>query len=150
VLDIAISSRVFSSGFDIKTPMGLFSAEMVTGEIRVLNAGGDQVARLEMAGLFTNTYNIIITGGGGYQFGRDEGSSRSWTCKGEGKLFRISEQRRRRFLVSDETQEIAEFSKSRFFSDYEVRVFNEADIKVVMCVVIALSRLENQSMYIPA
>jgi hypothetical protein len=70
------------------------------------------------------------------------GSSRSWARKGEERLFRISEQSS---LASEEAQEIAESSKSRFFNRYEIRVFNDADLKLVMCVFIALSLLEHQS-----
>ena len=153
VLDVAISSRAFSSGFEIKTSVGIFSARKIplspTAEVRIINAEGSQVARLEVASLFSSIYNVIITGGGFYQFGRDGSSSRSWTCKGEAKLFRISEQSSRRFLVVEEALEIAECSKSRFFNDYKIRVFNDADLKLMMCVFIALSLLEHQSTYIP-
>lgn len=153
MLDITISSRVFSSGFEIRTSAGIFSARKVplspTGEVRILNAEGSQVARLEVASFFGSIYNLIITGGGFYQFGRDPGSSRSWTCKGEENLFRISAQSSLRFLVAEGAQEVAECSKSRFFNDYEVRVFNDADLKLIVCVFIALSLLEHQSTYIP-
>jgi hypothetical protein len=153
VLDLAISSRVFSSGFDIKTPLGIFSANKVplslTSEIRILNASASQIARLEVESFFSSVYNILISGGGFYQFARDRSASRTWTCKGEGKLFRVSEKSSRRFLLSEEAQEFAECSKSRFFNDYEIRVYNDADLKLVMCVFIALSMLEHQSTGIP-
>lgn len=153
MLDLAISSRVFSSGFDIKTPMGVFSAKKVplspTGEIRILNPSASQIARLEVESLFSSVYNVIISGGGFYQFARDRSSSRTWTCKGGGKLFRVSEKSSRRFLLSDETREIAEGSKSHFLNEYEVRVFNDADLKFVICVFIALSLLEHQSTDMP-
>jgi hypothetical protein len=42
-------------------------------------------------------------------------------------------------------QEIAECSKSHFFGDYKVRVFNNAEVKLMMCVFIALNLLEHQS-----
>jgi hypothetical protein len=153
LLDISISSREFSSGFDIKAPVGVFSARRVplslSGETRILDASANQIARLEFESFFSGVYNVIITGGGFYQFGRDRSSIRTWTCKGEGKLFRVSERSNRRFLLSEENQEIAECSKSRFFNDYEVRVFNDADLKLAMCVFIALSLLEHQSTVIP-
>jgi hypothetical protein len=153
VLDVTISSRAFPSGFDIKTTEGVFSAKKVplspTGEIRVLNASANQIARLERDGFFSSVYNVIITGGGFYRFGRDASSSQTWTCKGEGKLFSVSEKKGRKFLLSEEAQEIAECSKSRFSNRYEVRVFNDADFKLVMCVFMALSLLEHQSEGIP-
>ena len=154
MLDVAISSRAFTSGFDIKTPVGIFSAEKVrlspTGEIRILDSSASQIARIEAESFFSSVYNIIITGGGFYQFGRDGDSSQAWVCKGEGKLFRVSLNKGWKFFISEEAQEIAECSRSRFFNDYEVRVFNDADLKVVMCIFIALSQLEYQSSDIPA
>lgn len=107
--DVAISSRAFCSGFDIKTPVEIFSAEKVrlspTGEIRILNSSASQIARLETESFFSS---VIITGGGFYQFARGEGLSQTWVCKGEGKLFRVLEKNSRSFLISQEAQEIAE------------------------------------------
>jgi len=102
-----------------------------------------------MESVFSSIYNIILTGGGFYQFRRERISSQTWTCNGEGKLFRISEVSNRRFRVADEDLEIADGSKSLLSNDYEVRVFNDADLKLVMCVFIALSLLEHQDIYIP-
>jgi hypothetical protein len=147
VLDLAISSR------EIKTPLGIFSAKRVPlspiGEILILNSSDGQIARLERESFFSNVYNVIISGGGFYQFARDKTSSRTWTCKGEGKLFRVSEVSSRKFLFSEDARQVAECSKSRFLNDYEIRVFNDADLKLVICVFIALSVLEHQSSGIP-
>ena len=148
MVDFSISSRAFTTGFDIRTPLGNFSANKVrlspTGEFRILNDSGHQIARLEKEGFFSSVYNIIITGGAGYQFGRSGDSSHEWACKGEGKLYRISEKEKRRFELSAETP-IAECSKSRMFNDYQIRVFNDVDLKLAICVFIALSLLEYQS-----
>jgi uncharacterized protein YxjI len=94
-------------------------------------------------------YNIIITGGGFYQFRYSADSKRKWTCEGEGKLFCISEYAKRKFDFSSDTQKIAECSKARFFNDYEIRIFSEADLKLAVCVFIALSLMEHQSTYTP-
>jgi hypothetical protein len=94
VLELAISSRAFSSGFDIKTPRGLFSAKRVplspTGEIQILIPSDSQIARLERESFFSSVYNVILSGGGFYQFARDKTSSRTWTCRGEGKRAAVS------------------------------------------------------------
>lgn len=152
-LDATISSRAFSSGFEIKTPGETFYAEKVplslSGEVRILNGSGHQIARIESENCLSSVYNIIMTGGGFYQFARDGNSGRAWTCKGEGKLFSISEETSRNFLMCEQAQQIAEGLKSRFFRDYHVRVFNEGDWKLVMCAFVALSELEHQSSHTP-
>ena len=153
MLELAISSRAFSSGFDIKTPLGLFSAKRVplspTGEIQILTPSDSQIARLERESFFSGVYNVILSGGGFYQFARDKTSSRTWTCRGEGKLFLISETRSRKFLISENALDVAECTKSRFLNDYEIRVFNDADLNLVICVFIALSVLEHESTGVP-
>lgn len=152
LLDATISSHFFSTGFDIRTPVGFFTAKKVplslTGEHRMLDSSGNQIARLEAESFISTIYNIIITGGGFYQF-RSGADRRNWTCEGEGKLFCISEQAGRRIVLSEDAQKIAECSKSRFFNDYEIRIFNDADLKFAICVFIALSLAEHQSPDMP-
>ena len=89
-------------------------------------------------------FNIIISGGGFYQFGRDKSSSRTWFCRGEGRSYQVSEDSRRRFEIADETEKIAEYSKALFTNDYAITVINEVELKLVICIVIALSLSEHQ------
>jgi uncharacterized protein YxjI len=147
MLEVRFSSRVFTSGFDISTPLGGFSTkgapDFPIGEILVLDHAGNQVARLGLESFLSSVYNIIITGGGFYQFGRDGNSKRTWTCKGEERLLCLSERNWRKFFISEGTQEIAEFSKAWYTSDYAVSVSNDADLKLVICIIIALNESEN-------
>lgn len=148
MLDVSNTSRAFTRGFDVRTSIGTFSAKKVRlspkGEFRIFNDSGDQIERMEYESFFCAVYNIIITGGGFYQFERSRDSSREWTCKGEGRLLRISEREKRKFDLFAEAQ-IAECSKSRLFNHYEIRVFSDADLKLAICVFLALSLLEHQS-----
>jgi hypothetical protein len=145
VLNATITSRAFSSGFDIRTPIGIYSAKKVplSSEIRLLDASDNQAARLQVESFLSSVYTIIITGGGFYRFGRD--GSETWICEGEGRLFRISETGKHRFLVIEGAQQIAECKKSRWFNDYEVDLFSHPDLKLMLCVFVALSELEYQS-----
>ena len=111
-------------------------------EILILNDSGDQVARLGLESLLRSVYNIIMRGGGFYQFGRDGNSERAWICKGEGKLLCISERSWRKFSISDGAEETASFSKDWLVNDYAVKVFNDSDLKLVICIVIALNESE--------
>ena len=146
---IRISSRVFSNGFEITTPAEILSAKKSHSsfrEMHIFNASGTQIARLgqEQESFFRTVYNIIISGGGFYQFGRDKSSSRIWSCRGDGKLYQVSEGSRRRFDIVNETEKVAEYSKALFANDYAITVINEAETKLVICIVIALSLSEHQ------
>lgn len=131
MLNVQISSRVFSRGFDVRTPAETFSAKSVplspTGEILISNGSGFQIARLERESFLSNVYNIIITGGGFYQFDRNKEARLTWTCNGEGRLLRVSESSMRMFSVSDGTHELAECSKAIFSNEYSLTVFNEGN-----------------------
>ena len=93
---------------------------------------------------------LLISGGGFYQFGRDKNSNRTWLCRGEGRTLQVSEDSSRRFVIADEAQKIAECSKARFINDYAITAFNEAELKLVICIFLALCLCEHQSTDIPA
>lgn len=153
MLNVLISSRVFSAGYDISTPVGIFSAKRVflssTEEILISDISGNQIARLGVESFFSRVYNIIISGGGFYQFDRDVKARRTWTCKGEGRLLSLSERSKRRFFISDGAQEIAEGKKAWYTRDYAIKVSSDADLRLVVCIFIALSLREHQSSYVP-
>ena len=148
-VNIRISSYALSKGFDIATPVeNLCAKSSPLGEMHVLNASGKQIARLgiESSSSFfgSSVYYIIISGGGYYQFCRDKHSKRTWNCTGEGRSLQISERTSRRFEIAEETQRIAECSKARLINDYAIVVVNETELKLVICIFIALSVSEHQ------
>jgi len=151
LLNVQISSQVFSSGYDISTSVGGFSIKRVplSSEILVFDHSENQIARLGAESTFSMSYYIIITGGGYYQFGRDVKARRTWTCKGEGRLLRLSERIRRRFLISDGSQDIAEGTKAWYTRDFAIKVSNDTDLKLVVCIFIALSVSEYESSPMP-
>ncbi|MBS1801956.1 MAG: hypothetical protein JST28_01245 [Acidobacteria bacterium] len=95
-----------------------------------------------------SSYDIIISGGGFYEFDRDRSSKRTWACKGEARLLHLSKPGRRRFEIVDESQIIAKFSKDWGFADYTILLLNETEWKLVVCIVLALSLSQSQSAYI--
>jgi len=151
MLNVLISSRFFSDGFDIGTPVGEFSTNrrFRSDECLIFNPSGNQIARVWPGSHASRVYNIIITGGGFYEFGRDKKSRRAWICKGEGKLFSMSKQRKRRFILSDGTQQIAECKKAWWTGDYAITVFDDADLKLVVCIFIAMHLNEHQGSDVP-
>jgi hypothetical protein len=114
----------------------------------IFNALGTQIARLEPESFFSNAYNITISGGGFYQFGRDKDGRRTWACKGEGRLLQVSEHRRCRFEITEANQRIAKCSKDRFGNDYAI-LADDPELKLVICIILALSESEHQSADIP-
>jgi uncharacterized protein YxjI len=136
---------MFSNGFDITTPVeNLSTKRSPFGETLVLNASGTQIARVAKESLVSGAYNIIIAGGGFYQFDRDKESRRTWACKGEGRLLHLSEDSRRKFEIADGNQRIAECWKE-WGGNYSITLLDETELKLVICIVLALSLREDQS-----
>jgi hypothetical protein len=145
-MNIQISKRAFTRGFDIVTPMGTFATKGGDfGETLVCNPSGAQVARLGLESRLSRKYNIIITGGGFYQFGRDKSRKRAWVCSGEGRSFRVSEGKKRTFDITEDTRTVAKCSKALFSNDYATTVDDESELKLVICIFLALSLSEHQS-----
>jgi uncharacterized protein YxjI len=151
-MNIRINSRAFSNGFDISTPAETLTTDNSSfGELLIHNSVGTQIARVVQASLFSSENNIIISGGGGYQFRRHGTFTPNWKCEGEGRMLEIREivgrwfSARYRFAISDGAQAIAEFSRTLFSNRYEVNLLEEGDLKLVICMVIALSMSERSS-----
>jgi hypothetical protein len=150
LLRVRMSSRAFPSGFEIATPLGNFSAReqflSPLSEILIANSSGVGIARLRAESFLSSVCDIIISGGGFYQFGRDRKVAKSWVCKGEGRLLRLIEGKKRTFhLATDEAQAVAECVKDRFSNNYTVDICDQEDLKLVICIFIALSRSEHQN-----
>lgn len=150
-MNVQISSRMFPKGFDITTPLENFYARWSPyGELLISNASGTQIARLGKESFFGNFLNhIIISGGGFYQFFPGKHSSRLWGCRGEGRLLHVSEHKGRRFEIADETHKIAECSTAWFDSDYSITVADKAELKLVICIFLALRLSEQTAADIP-
>jgi uncharacterized protein YxjI len=148
LLNVQISSRVLSEGYDISTPVGDFSAKKVifsfTDKFLISDSSGNQIARLGVKSFFSRVYYIVFSGGGFYQFDRDAKAKRTWTCEGEGRLLSLSERSKRRFFISDGSQDIAEGTKTWYARDYAIKVANDSDLRLVVCIFIALSVREYQ------
>jgi uncharacterized protein YxjI len=145
-VNVQISSRFFSNGYDVNTPSGNFSAALSPfGEMLISNVSGTQIARITNVSLLSNAYDIIISGGGLYQFNRDRNSRRCWICTGEGRVLQLSRGKGQQFTITEGTETIAEGAKAWFSGNYAVNVLKEADFKLVICIFLALRMSTDQS-----
>jgi len=155
MLTATIGPRPFSTGFQIRIDSGTFKTEDVSprpffSETHLLDSSGNQIARMWAESLTSNISNIIITGGGFYQFAPDPASSpgwnrESWTCKGEGRSLLIAQNNRRLFIVSEEETEIATSSKTGYLDDYTITVQRDSDLKLLICISVLLIRSQQSS-----
>jgi hypothetical protein len=155
-MDIRIGSRAFSNGFDITTPAETFTAKESPLEgILLYNPVGTQIARVAARSFFGSEWNIVISGGGGYQFCRESFFATNLICKGEGRTIGIHIENvhwfgnAHRFEISEGVQTIAECSRAAFSNDYDVSLVEESDFKLVVCIVLALTMSEQSSSPVP-
>jgi hypothetical protein len=146
-VDVTIQQRFISNGYEIIAAGETFNAKNIylssTGEVQLNNGHGTQVARIELESFFSSIYNIIISGGGFYQFSLDSETKHAWICKGEGEVYRIVDHGKRNFSVDHNDGQIASFSKSLFDNHYCVHVKDETNLKLVLCMVLAQSVSEH-------
>ena len=155
MLTATIGSRAFSTGFEIRTDAGIFKTEDVSpapfsSETHLLDPSGNQIARMSAESLLSDVSNIIITGGGLYQFAPDPASTRrwsreNWTCTGEGRILLISQKNRRLFIISENEGEIATCSKTGYLDDYTLTIQNDSDLKLLICIAVLMARSAQSS-----
>ena len=155
MLTATVTSRAFSSGLEIRTPEATFKTKDVSlsplsSETRILDSLDNQVARVQAEGFLSDTTDIIITGAGFYQFGSDLKAStgwnhENWICKGEGRTLNISQQNSRSFIVCDDSGEIATCLKPSILNDYTITVRHDSDLKLTICIFVALFRSQQSS-----
>jgi uncharacterized protein YxjI len=150
-VNVQINSRFFSKGYDLITPSGNFSAAFSPfGEMLVSNVSGTQIARITNVSLLSNAYDIIISGGGLYQFNRDRNLRGCWICTGEGRVLQLSRGKGQQFTIIEEAETIAEGAKAWLTGNYAVNVLKAADFKLVICIFIVLKMSNDQSGYVSA
>ena len=138
------------------TPTETFTTDNSSfGELLVFNSVGTQIARVGVESFFSSVYCIFISGGGVYRFQKSGLLKPKWTCEGEGRTLQVIGdierwfEMKNRFLVSEGTQRIAEFSRVPFSNTYEVSLIEDDDWKLIMGIVIGLSMSERSSADVP-
>lgn len=152
-VNIKITSRAFSDGFDIATSSETFGvAQSPSEEYLITNAHGTQIARIAKDSFHGSVYNIIISGGELYQIVKDKRVKRLWTCSGGGRTIQLREEKSRHFVVEAESRKIAQCSKEWLTSDYSITLLDTADFKLVVGIFLALSLSQNRGsdFFIPA
>ena len=144
-VNIKISSRAFSHGFDITTPRETFSVDVSPfGELLILNVSGTQIARVTKESFLGSVYDVIISGGGFYQINHDKGLKERWTCEGEGKTIHFSKEAGSRFVLEEKALKIAECKRTWFDNDWAITLVDEAQFKLVACIFLVLSLSEDR------
>jgi hypothetical protein len=151
-MNVRISSRAFSNGFEIVTPTETLTTDNSSyGELLIFNSVGTQLARVVTPSFFSSENNIIISGGGGYQLVRHSAVSSNWTCNGEGRTLELQLNKAHwfsattRYAISEGGKTIAECSTTAFSDDYKLSLIDESDFKLVVCIVIAVAISERSS-----
>jgi uncharacterized protein YxjI len=137
MLEIAITSHAFSSGFDIETPLGSYSAKRkllsAKSETSIQDAARSPVARIEKESFLSNVTNVFIAGGPQYQLSRQGFFGCNWTCAGEGRTLQITSRSSRNFQVMEHNTVVAECKRDWFSGHSSIRVEKDSDFKLMMC-----------------
>jgi uncharacterized protein YxjI len=152
-MDVTIQERKISltSEYDISTPAGDYYARKalmaINDKIQVKSADGSIVANIQ--GHFSplrSKHDISMADGRVYIFECEKLLTRVFKCEGGGDVFTLYEHRHLKFSVFKNDGQIAAFSKNLMVlgsgNQYQVRMNSNADVLLIVCMVIAINSIE--------
>jgi uncharacterized protein YxjI len=153
-MDIVVEQRKFTlrSEFDISTPLGNFRAEkqlLSLGDKIQLLAGNAVIARIKSRFfVFRPKYDFELSDGTVYRFRCTKAWKRVFACEGNGKCYWLYEHKGVRYSIFDGDRQIAAFTKNRIKigkgDRYELRANSDANITVIICLVLTVDVTENE------
>jgi len=156
-MNITVSERKFTlrSEYDISAPGFSYYAEKKLFSFRdrlQLMTGDDHRVVVRMRGrffLFRPRYDFQFSDGRTYYFWCEKVWKRVFVCEGDGEEFRLYEHKGLNYSIFQDNRQIAAFTKNRIVigkgNRYDVRVDRNANVLVVICMVLTTNTAENDN-----
>jgi uncharacterized protein YxjI len=152
-MDVTIEERKisFTSEYDIATPTDNYNARKailaLNDSIEVTKEGGAVAAHIQ--GHFSplrSKHDITMTDGRAYAFECEKLLTRVFKCEGGSDAYTLYEHRGLKFSIFKGDVQIAAFTKNLMVigsgNEYQVRMNSDADVLLIVCMVIAINSIE--------
>jgi uncharacterized protein YxjI len=143
----------FRSEYDISGPKGNYHAKKKLFSLRdrfqIMTEDGSVVAKM-VGGfyLFRARYDFLFSNGKTYRFRCQKFWKPVFVCDGDTERFVLYEHKRLNYSVFQNDVQIAAFSKNRLKigkgDRYEIRINNDANFLVVVCLALTVDASENE------
>lgn len=154
-VDITIEQNAFSfrSEYEITTPACIYSAKkkfLSWGDkIQVFGPRERITARIRSRfSLFRCKYEFALAEGAVYRFRKKKIWTGVYVCEGPNECFRLYEHKGLNWSVFQNDAQIAAFSKNKVKigkgDRYEIRMNEDANLAVMICLVLAIDASENE------
>ncbi len=155
-MNVSIHEHSFSlaSTYDIATPKGDYKARKkifsFTDNIELTTSGGAPVAQIEgEISPLRHKHTFVLHDGRTYQFECEKLLKQVFTCEGNGETYRLYSHRGLNYSIFKEDRQIAAFTKNRLVlgsgNEYEIRVDSDADVVVLVCMILTYNSSEEDS-----
>jgi uncharacterized protein YxjI len=153
-VDVTIQERKFSlfTEYDITTPAAALYAKKqaiaLLNKLELRTGVGQVLARVQAEfSLLRNKYDFDLLDGTVFHFQCDKLWTSVYSCMYGGDVYTLYEHRGlKRSIFREETQ-IAAYSKNRISfgkgNEYAIRMDSDADLKLILCMVLALGMSED-------
>lgn len=142
----------FTSEYDIQSPSGNFYARRkffsLWGRIFLNSENGETLAQIDgTLSPVRSKHRFRFSDGRVYTFQCEKVWKRVFTCSGNGQTLVLYEHRGLKYSIFQNDQQIAAILKNRFVwgsgNRYDIRLNSEADLPLVLCMILTINSIEN-------
>jgi uncharacterized protein YxjI len=156
-VDISIQERKFSftSEYDISAPGTSYYAKKAyfsfNDRLQLQSSEGRILAKIRgYFSPFRNKHDFnIVEDGRSYRFWCEKIWKQTYVCEGNGEPFHLYEHKGLKYSIFQNDRQIAAFVKNRIVfgngNKYEIRMDSDADLIVVLCMVLAINSSEEDN-----
>lgn len=155
-MNVTVCEHSFSltSEYDISAPGETYSARKTifsfTDKLTLTTAGGREVARIEgEISPLRHKHEFFLSDGRHYHFECEKIWKQVFTCQGNGELYHLYQHKGLNYSIFKGDRQIAAFTKNRVVlgkgNEYDVRMDSDADLIVVLCMVLTINTAEHDN-----
>ncbi len=153
-MQISVREHSFSfrSEYEIETPGCYYSAQKAffsfPARIKVRSPDEQVVATIQgHFSFFRSRYDFVLPGGRFYQFHCEKIWKAVYVCESDHERYRLYRHKGLKYSIFQDERQIAAFAKNRIVvgkgNQYEISLNDNADVIVIVCMVLAINTAEN-------
>jgi len=153
-MEITIKERMLSFGseYEIETPGSFYSARkaIFSFPAKIKLQAPDEHILANIKGRFSffrEKYDFELSDGRLFHFWCEKRWKRVFDCQGDKDRYRLYEHKGLRYSIFQDDRQIAAFTKNRIVigkgNEYEISLNDDADIIVIICMVLAINTSED-------
>lgn len=151
-ITIQESCQSFRSEYEIETPSSCYSAQKAMfsfpAQIKLQSSDERTLATVQSRlSFFREKYDFTLSDGRFFRFWCEKRWKRVFDCEGDKASYRLYGHKGLKYSIFQDDHQIAAFAKNRVVfgkgNNYEISLNDDADVIVIICMVLAINSSEN-------